>query len=100
MTVRQLQRQAQEQASASRPPQVDTPYICAVLGAAVVAAYLLKLVTLVQMKRMEQLRRQALNVLKHQKREVTPDSEVHSVPVTPDTPRMKKGNDDWDVQDY
>ena len=80
-------------------PQLDTPFLCAVLGAAVVLFYSVKLYTKLEMKRMEGARREALNRLKKEQRPETPASDRHSVPVTPDTEGGRQ-NDDWEVQDY
>ena len=80
-------------------PQIDTPFLCAVLGAAVVLFYTVKLYTKLEMKRMEGERREALIRLKKEQRADTPASDRHSVPVTPDTEGGRQ-NDDWEVQDY
>ena len=70
------------------------------LGAVIAAVYVIKAVTLLQMKGMEAQRRRALEVLKRQEREKTPEAEVYSVPVTPDTPHGRTDDDDWHVQEY
>lgn len=78
----------------------NAPFIFAILGGAVAAFYLLKLYTLMEMKQMESQRRDALHRLKHEERPVTPRSEAHSVPVTPDTQQGNNRDDDWQVTDY
>ncbi len=70
------------------------------LGGAVALFYALKLCTLMEMKHMESRRREALHRLKHEERPVTPRSEAHSVPVTPDTQHGNNRDDDWHVTDY
>ena len=80
--------------------QVDTPVICAILGGIVVAFYLLKMYTLVEMRRMETQRREALNKLKAEVRPETAESEAHSYPVTPSTQHGNMHEEQWDVTDY
>ncbi len=80
--------------------QVDTPVICAILGGIVVAFYLLKMYTLVEMRRMEAQRREALNLLKAEVRPETAESEAHSYPVTPSTQHGSRHEEQWDVTDY
>jgi hypothetical protein len=66
----------------------------------VLAFYLLKLVTVLEMKKVAMQRQEALGRLKREVRPETPQSEVHSVPVTP-TSRHGESNDDaWNVTDY
>jgi hypothetical protein len=80
--------------------QTDTPFIFAVLGGVVVVFYLVKLVTLAQMRDMEKERRHALSQLKQAAKPQTPESERHSVPVTPSTASGRQHEDDWHVTDY
>jgi hypothetical protein len=65
----------------------------------VVAFYLLKLYTLVEMKRLEAIRREALNRLKKESKPETPQSEQMSAPVTPETRSGRNNDDDWQPVD-
>jgi hypothetical protein len=80
--------------------QIDTPIIFAILGGIVAAFYLLKLVTVLEMKKVAMQRQEALGRLKREERPETPQSEVHSVPVTPRSQHGESKDDAWNVTDY
>ncbi len=61
--------------------------------------YVVKLYTRLEMRKMEGMRREALNRMKKEARPDTPASDRHSVPVTPETEGGRR-NEDWEVQDY
>ncbi len=64
-----------------------------------VGFYLLKMYSVLEMKKVEAQRRSALNRLKKETRPDTPRSERMSAPVTPETQSGRKDDDDWHVTD-
>ena len=97
MTVRASCRSVQRQRLT--PAQIDTPIIFAILGGVILAFYLLKLYSILEMKRMDAQRREALNTLKKEERPETPRSERMSAPVTPETQSGRRNDDDWNITD-
>jgi hypothetical protein len=81
------------------PVQIDTPIIFAVLGGILVAFYLLKLYSVLEMKRVDAQRREALSILKKEGRPETPRSEQMSAPVTPETQSGRRNDDNWNITD-
>ena len=80
--------------------QIDTPIIFAILGGVILAFYLLKLYSILEMKRVDAQRREALNILKKETRQETPRSERMSAPVTPETQSGRHNDDDdWNITD-
>ena len=80
--------------------QIDTPIIFAILGGVILAFYLIKLYSILEMKRVDAQRREALNVLKKETRQETPRSERMSAPVTPETQSGRRNDDDdWNITD-